>query len=44
MGYYVAGYTTVNGSALVAHRDETVYPDAETYMPGHFLGEKGKQF
>ncbi|KAM5345984.1 hypothetical protein ACJ41O_011845 [Fusarium nematophilum] len=43
MGQYVPGNTTVSVSALVAHRDESVYPDAEKFIPERFLGEKGKE-
>ncbi|KAH6896533.1 cytochrome P450 [Thelonectria olida] len=43
MGYYVPGNTTVSISSLVAHRDESVYPDAEKYIPERFLGDKGKE-
>ncbi|POR35605.1 Uncharacterized protein TPAR_04203 [Tolypocladium paradoxum] len=42
MGRYVPGNTTVSVSALVAHRDETAFPDAEQYIPERFLGESGK--
>lgn len=43
MGQYIPGNTTVSISALVAHRDETVYPEADRFIPERFLGEKGKQ-
>ncbi|CAG9973782.1 unnamed protein product [Clonostachys byssicola] len=42
MGHYVPGNTTVSMSALVAHRDETVYPNADKFIPDRFLGEDGK--
>ncbi|UNI15403.1 hypothetical protein JDV02_001938 [Purpureocillium takamizusanense] len=42
MGRYVPGNTTVSISALVAHRDETVFPDAEQFLPERFLGENGR--
>ncbi|KAL1839001.1 hypothetical protein VTK73DRAFT_4147 [Phialemonium thermophilum] len=43
MGEYVPGNTTVSMSALVAHRDETVFPDADKFIPERFLGDKGKE-
>ncbi|KAK4089983.1 benzoate 4-monooxygenase cytochrome P450 [Purpureocillium lilacinum] len=42
MGRYVPGNTTVSISALVAHRDETVFPNAEQFLPERFLGESGR--
>lgn len=42
MGEYVAGNTTVSVSAMVAHRDESIFPDADNFIPERFLGEKGK--
>ncbi len=41
-GQYIAGGTTVNVSAFIAHRDETIFPDPETYNPERWLGEAGK--
>ncbi|KAI9146737.1 NADPH--cytochrome P450 reductase [Paramyrothecium foliicola] len=43
MGHYVPGNTSVSISALVAHRDETAFPEAEKFIPERFLGEKGKE-
>ncbi|KAJ2897481.1 hypothetical protein MKZ38_004648 [Zalerion maritima] len=43
MDYFVPGNTTVAVSSLVAHRDESVFPDAERYIPERWLGEKGKE-
>lgn len=43
MGQYVPGNTTVSISALVAHRDEAAFPNADKYIPERFLGEKGKE-
>ncbi|KAI0858975.1 cytochrome P450 [Xylaria cubensis] len=42
MGEYVPGNTTVSISALVAHRDESVFPEACKFIPERWLGEKGK--
>ncbi|GAW18717.1 hypothetical protein ANO14919_081980 [Xylariales sp. No.14919] len=42
MGQYVPGNTTVSMSALVAHRDESVFPEAHKFIPERWLGEKGK--
>ncbi|CAM1501235.1 Fc.00g103970.m01.CDS01 [Cosmosporella sp. VM-42] len=43
MGQYVPGNTTVAVAALVAHRDESAYPEAERFIPERFQGEKGKE-
>jgi cytochrome P450 len=42
VGHYVPGNTTVSISALVAHRDESAFPDAVRYWPERWLGERGK--
>ncbi|CAK1365412.1 unnamed protein product [Cercospora beticola] len=42
-GEYIAGGTTVNVSAFIAHRDETIFPDPETFNPERWLGEAGKE-
>ncbi|KAI9661862.1 MAG: hypothetical protein M1821_009101 [Bathelium mastoideum] len=39
---HIPGNTTVSVSAMVMHRNETVYPDAEQFIPERFLGEAGK--
>ncbi|KAF2452413.1 putative cytochrome P450 monooxygenase [Lineolata rhizophorae] len=39
---YIPGDTTVSMSALVAHRDESVFPEADKFIPERWLGEKGK--
>lgn len=43
MDQYVPGNTTVSISALVAHRDETAFPEADKFIPDRFLGDKGKE-
>lgn len=43
LGDYVAGNTSVSISALVAHRDETVFPEAGVYRPERWLEEGGKE-
>ncbi|KAF4987037.1 hypothetical protein FDECE_15633 [Fusarium decemcellulare] len=43
MGQYVPGNTTVSISALVAHRDESIYHEADKFIPERFLGDKGKE-
>ncbi|KAL4980009.1 cytochrome P450 [Aspergillus desertorum] len=42
LGQWVPGNTTVSMSAYVAHRDETVFPQAHLYKPERWLGEEGK--
>lgn len=39
---YVPGGISVGVSALVAHRNEVVFPQAEKYIPERWLGEEGK--
>ncbi|KAJ9157674.1 Benzoate 4-monooxygenase 4 [Pleurostoma richardsiae] len=43
MGEWVPGNTNISISALVAHRDESVFPMADRYIPERWLGDKGKQ-
>lgn len=43
MGYYIPGNTTVSISALVAHRDASVFQDADKFVPERFLGDEGKR-
>ncbi|KAF2222270.1 cytochrome P450 [Elsinoe ampelina] len=42
-GEYIAGSVTVSMPAYVAHRNEEIFPDAETYNPDRWLGEKCKE-
>lgn len=42
MGQYIPGDTTVSVSALVAHRDESAFPDPDEFRPERFLGEQAK--
>lgn len=42
MDEFVPGDTTVSISALVAHRDEAVFHDAESFIPERWLKEDGK--
>jgi cytochrome P450 len=42
LGQWVPGKTSVSMSAYVAHRDETVFPEAHLYKPERWLGEEGK--
>ena len=43
LGEYIPGGTTVSISAYVAHRDQKIFPDPETYNPERWLGEAGKE-
>ncbi len=43
LGDFIPGETSVSISAYVAHRDESVFPDPDTYNPERWLGEKGKE-
>jgi cytochrome P450 len=42
MDEFVPGNTTVSISALVAHRDESVFHDAQSFIPERWLAEDGK--
>lgn len=42
-GEFIPGNTTVAISAYVAHRDESVFPEAESFIPERWLGENGKE-
>jgi cytochrome P450 len=39
---YIPGGVTVGMSALVAHRNESVFPQADKFIPERWLGEDGK--
>ena len=39
---FIPGNTSVSISAYVAHRDENIFPDAETYRPERWLEEGAK--
>lgn len=41
MGEYIPGDTSVSISAYVAHRDEKIFPDPESYRPERWLGDAG---
>lgn len=43
MDDYIPGGVTVSISALVAHRDETRFPQADQFIPERWLGEAGKE-
>lgn len=40
---YIPGETSVSISGYVVHRNESVFPDPETYRPERWLGEGGKE-
>ncbi|KAJ4344679.1 uncharacterized protein N0V89_012423 [Didymosphaeria variabile] len=42
LGDYIPGGVTVSMSALVAHRQESAFPQADKFIPERFLGEEGK--
>ena len=43
LGDFIPGNTSVSMSAYVAHRDETVFPEPETFRPERWLEEGGKE-
>ncbi|TKA70335.1 hypothetical protein B0A49_04027 [Cryomyces minteri] len=43
LGDFIPGDTTVSMSAYVAHRDERIFPDAETYKPERWLADNAKE-
>ncbi|KAG4431766.1 hypothetical protein IFR05_012742 [Cadophora sp. M221] len=42
LGEYIQGGTSVSISAYVAHRDESIFPMADKFIPERWLGEEGK--
>lgn len=42
-GHWIAGNTTVAVPAYSAHRNETLFPDPEEFLPERWLGEDGKE-
>ncbi|KAL1987808.1 hypothetical protein VTN96DRAFT_2211 [Rasamsonia emersonii] len=42
LGEWVSGGVSVSMSALVAHRDERVFKEADKFIPERWLGEEGK--
>ncbi|KAF1993778.1 cytochrome P450 monooxygenase [Amniculicola lignicola CBS 123094] len=42
LGDYIPGGVSVAMSAFVAHRQESIYPNADKFIPERFLGEEGK--
>jgi cytochrome P450 len=42
LGDYIPGGVSVAMSAFVAHRQESVFPQADKYIPERWLGEEGK--
>ncbi|KAB8416415.1 hypothetical protein FH972_024934 [Carpinus fangiana] len=41
-GHAIGGGVTVSQSALIAHRNEEIFPDADKFIPERFLGDAGK--
>lgn len=42
LGDYIPGGVSVSMSAFVAHRNESMFPQADKYIPERWLGEEGK--
>jgi cytochrome P450 len=40
---FIPGGTSVSMAAFIAHRDESIFPNADKYIPERWLGEKGKE-
>ncbi|KAI0127272.1 cytochrome p450 monooxygenase [Xylariales sp. AK1849] len=40
---FIPGDTTVSISAYVAHRDESVFPEPEKFIPERWLGDNGRE-
>ncbi|KAI7227517.1 cytochrome protein [Hortaea werneckii] len=43
LGEWIPGNTTVSMSAYVAHRDPSIFPEPESFVPDRWLGEQGKE-
>lgn len=43
LGDFIPGDTSVSMSAYVAHRNETIFPEPETYRPERWLEDGGKE-
>ncbi|KAG0650411.1 Benzoate 4-monooxygenase [Hyphodiscus hymeniophilus] len=43
LGEFIPGETSVSMSSYVAHRDPTIFPDPETFLPSRWLTEDSKQ-
>ncbi|KAL2847832.1 benzoate 4-monooxygenase cytochrome P450 [Aspergillus pseudoustus] len=41
---WIPGNTLVSVPAYIAHRDESVFPNAETFMPERWLSDQAKEF
>lgn len=42
LGDYIPGGVSLSISAFVAHRNESIFPQADKYIPERWLGEEGK--
>ncbi|KAH7371599.1 cytochrome P450 [Cadophora sp. MPI-SDFR-AT-0126] len=41
-GYFIPEMTTVSSQAFSLHRDESIYPNAQSFMPERFLDSQGQ--